>query len=113
MSQHFMQTIFKLGRQLFNDSDRLMALMLLSLHALLIWGDSSGLHRALFLCHYGCFLMWQPVMRQTKALSWQAIFLIVVGAGVGMFFLNWWVIAFWIAGLFALIGGRIFSGEST
>ncbi|MDP1523782.1 MAG: ATP-binding protein [Methylotenera sp.] len=57
--------------------------------------------------------MWQPVMRQTKALSWQAIFLIVVGAGVGMFFLNWWVIAFWIAGLFALIGGRIFSGEST
>ncbi|MDP1766148.1 MAG: ATP-binding protein [Methylotenera sp.] len=117
MSQHSMQTLFKpglkLARRLFNDSDRLMALMILSLHALLIWGDSSGLHRALFLCHYGCFLMWQPVMRQTKTLSWQAILLIIVGAGVGMFFLNWWVIAFWIAGLFALIGGRIFSGEST
>jgi signal transduction histidine kinase len=90
-----------------------MALMILSLHALLIWGDSSGMHRALFLCHYGCFLMWQPVMRQTKSLSWQAVFLIVVGAGVGMFFLNWWVIAFWIAGLFALIGGRIFSEETS
>jgi signal transduction histidine kinase len=108
-----MQILFKLGRQLFNDSDRLMALMILSLHALLIWGDSSGMHRALFLCHYGCFLMWQPVMRQTKSLSWQAVFLIVVGAGVGMFFLNWWVIAFWIAGLFALIGGRIFSEETS
>jgi signal transduction histidine kinase len=107
-----MQILFKLGRQLFNDSDRLMALMILSLHALLIWGDSSGMHRALFLCHYGCFLMWQPVMRQTKSLSWQAVFLIVVGAAVGMFFLNWWVIAFWIAGLFALIGGRIFSEET-
>ena len=108
-----MQILFKLGRQLFNDSDRLMALMILSLHALLIWGDSSGMHRALFLCHYGCFLMWQPVMRQTKSLSWEAVFLIVVGAGVGMFFLNWWVIAFWIAGLFALIGGRIFSEETS
>jgi signal transduction histidine kinase len=107
-----MQTLFKFSRQLFNDSDRLMALMILTLHALLIWGDSSGMHRALFLCHYGCFLMWQPVMRQTKNLSWQAMLLIVVGAGMGMFFLNWWVIAFWIAGLFALIGGRIFSGES-
>ncbi|MDI1309169.1 MAG: ATP-binding protein [Methylotenera sp.] len=56
--------------------------------------------------------MWQPVMRQSKTLSWQAAFLIVVGAAVGMFFINWWVIAFWIASLFALIGGRIFSEES-
>jgi signal transduction histidine kinase len=56
--------------------------------------------------------MWQPVMRQTNSLSLQAVFLIVVGAAVGMFFLSWWVTAFWIAGLFALIGGRIFSGES-
>ncbi len=108
-----MPTLLKFARNLFNDSDRLMALMILSLHALLIWGDSSGMHRALFLCHYGCFLMWQPVMRQTKSLSWQAVFLIVVGAGVGMFFLNWWVTAFWIAGLFALIGGRIFSEETS
>lgn len=103
----------KWGRQLFSDSDRLMALMILSLHALLTFGDSSGLHRALFLCHYGCFLMWQPVMRQTNKLSWQVVMLIVFGAAIGMLYLNWWVIAFWIAGLFALIGGRIFSGESS
>ena len=108
-----MQTILRFGRLLLNDSDRLMALMILSLHALLIWGDSSGMHRALFLCHYGCFLVWQPMMRQSKNLSLQAVVLIVLGAVIGMLFLNWWVIAFWIAGLFALIGGRIFSGETT
>ncbi len=33
-----MQPLFKLYRQLFNDSDRLMALMILSLHAMLILG---------------------------------------------------------------------------
>ncbi len=107
-----MHPLFKFCRQLFNDSDRLMALMLLSLHAMLIWGEVGNLHRALFLCHYGCFLLWQPVMRQTKTLSWQAVMLIVIGATVTMFFTSWWVTAFWMAGLFALIGGRIFSGES-
>lgn len=108
-----MRPLFKFRRQLFNDSDRLMALMILSLHAMLIWGEAGNLHRALFLCHFGCFLLWQPVMRQTNTLSWQALTLIVVGAVVTMFFTSWWVTAFWIAGLFALIGGRIFSGEST
>ncbi len=108
-----MPTLIKLFRQLFNDSDRLMALMLLSLHALLIWGEAGDLHKALFLCHYGLFLMWQPLMRQTNKLSWQAAFIIVIGAAVAMFYTNWWFTAFWIAGLFSLIGGRIFSTEST
>ncbi|MEQ1488410.1 MAG: ATP-binding protein [Methylotenera sp.] len=108
-----MPNLPKLYRALFNDSDRLMALMILSLHAMLIWGDANGLHKALFLCHYGFFLMWQPIMRQTNKLSWQAAVLIVVGASVIMFFNNWWVTALWLASLFALIGGRVFSGEST
>jgi len=108
-----MRPLFTFCRQFFNDSNRLMALMILSLHAMLIWGEAGNLHRALFLCHFGCFLLWQPVMRQTNTLSWQALTLIVVGAVVTMFFTSWWVTAFWIAGLFALIGGRIFSGEST
>lgn len=108
-----MQILIKLYRQLFNDSDRLMALMLLSLHALLIWGEVGDLHKALFLCHYGLFLMWQPLLRQTKKLSWQSALLIVIGAFVLMSYSSWWATAFWLAGLFALIGGRIFSGEST
>lgn len=107
-----MQTLLKLGRQLFNDSDRLMALMILSLHAMLIFGDSSNLHKALFLCHYGCFLMWQPVMRQTNKLTWQTVLFIVAGATVVIFVNSWWMTAFWIASLFALIGGRVFSIET-
>jgi signal transduction histidine kinase len=97
---------------MFNDSDRLMALMILSLHGLLILSNSSHLQHALFLCHYGFFLLWQPLMRQTNKLSWQAILIIMAGAGLAMSYVNWWGIGFWIAGLFALIGGRIFSSES-
>lgn len=107
-----MHTLIKLYRQLFNDSDRLMALMLLSLHALLIWGEVGDLHKALFLCHYGLFLMWQPLMRQSNKLSWQGTSVIIICAAVPMFYTNWWFTAFWIAGLFSLIGGRIFSSET-
>lgn len=107
-----MQTLFKLYRQMFNDSDRLMALMILSLHGLLVLNGSTHLQNALFLCHYGFFLLWQPLMRQTYKLSWQATLTIMAGAGLAMSYVNWWGIAFWIAGLFALIGGRIFSSES-
>ncbi len=107
-----MQTLFKLYRHVLDDSDRLMALMILSLHALLIWGEANHLHSALFLCHYGFFLLWQPVIRQTRKLSWQTFLVIVIGAIFTISYINWWVTAFWIAGLFALIGGRIFSSEA-
>ena len=96
-----------------DDSDRLMALMILSLHALLIWGEKSHLFGALLLCHYGFFLLWQPVMRQNNQLSWRVTLLIMIAAGLSIAFINWWVVAFWIAGLFALIGGRVFSSDPT
>lgn len=108
-----MQLLLKLSRHLFNNSDRLMALMLLSLHAMLVLGVEDNLHRVLFLSHYGCFLMWQPLMRQTNKLSWQVTtLLIIIGATTTFFSVNWWLTAFWIAGLFALIGGRVFSSDS-
>lgn len=107
-----MPSFLKFCSQIVNDSDRLMAIMILSLHGLLIWGDASHLQHALFLCHYGCFLLWQPLLRQSYKLTWKAIVIIVAGAVLVMNFVTWWSIAFWMAGLFALIGGRIFSSES-
>lgn len=97
---------------MFKDSDRVMALMILSLHALLVWGNLGKLHSALFLCHYGLFLIWQPIVGQNNKLSIQACIAIVIGAVLTMTFSNWWAIAFWLAGLFSLIGGRVFSSES-
>jgi signal transduction histidine kinase len=35
---------------------------------------------------------------------------LIVGSGIlAIFLINWWLIAFWLAGLFALLGGRVFS----
>jgi signal transduction histidine kinase len=106
-----MSAALKLYRHMLDDSDRLMALMILSLHTFLIWGESGAMHTALLLCHYGFFLLWQPLLRQTNKLSWPTTFTILFAAVVVVYFFNWWVIAFWIAGLFALIGGRVLSTE--
>jgi len=106
-----MQSLYKRYQILLDNSDRLMALMLLSLHAILIWGDASSLTTALLLCHYGVFLLWQPVMRQSDKLSWKMAIILIAVVGFSSAITSWWLTAFWIAGLFALISGRIFSSQ--
>jgi len=108
-----MRTLYQFYQLALNNHDRLMALMMLSLHGLLVWGENGHLHTALLLCHYGFFLLWQPVMRQSDKLSWKMVGIVLTGAYLTTFLTNWWVTAFWIAGLFSLIGGRVLSSEAS
>jgi signal transduction histidine kinase len=108
-----MQPLYKLYRSLLDEPDRLMALTILSLHALLVWGDSSIFFNALLLCHYGFFLLWQPILRQNTLLSWkQAMMIVAFAVSVAVLFKSLWFIAFWVAGLFSLIGGRALSDSA-
>ncbi len=95
------------------NSHRILAVMLLALHAFLIWGDgTTQLQRAFFLCHYGLFLMWQPVWRSTHRLSKTAL-AVFIGVGlIAFFYINWWLTAMWLSILFGLLGGRVFSDGS-
>ena len=103
----------KLNQLLAANSQRILALMLLALHAYLIWGDgTTQLQRAFFLCHYGLFLMWQPVWRSSERLSKLAV-AVFIGVGIiAFFYINWWLTAVWLSILFGLLGGRVFSEES-
>jgi len=108
-----MQPLYKFYRSVLDDADRLMALTILSLHALLVLGNNSIFFSALLLCHYGFFLLWQPILRQNSSLSWQqALVILTLAASAAVLFKNLWFIAFWIAGLFSLISGRALSSES-
>ncbi|MGQ0442844.1 MAG: sensor histidine kinase [Methylophilaceae bacterium] len=100
----------RLNHLLATQSHSILALMLLSLHAFLISGeDTSQFHRAFFLCHYGLFLMWQPIWHSAEKLSFPAIVLLIIAGCLGLYFTNWWLIATWLSILFGLLGGRIFS----
>jgi signal transduction histidine kinase len=103
----------KINQLLAANSQRILALMLLALHAFLIWGDgATQLQRAFFMCHYGLFLMWQPIWRSTEKLTKTAIVLFVGVGFIAYFYMNWWLSAIWLSILFGLLGGRIFADDS-
>lgn len=97
-----------------NDSGRwLLLIMLLLLHGALWLGIANMWSRPLLLAHLGIFLLWQPLWRgESQFRPGKAIF-IVSASVVAVWWLNWWVIAFWVSGLFALVGGRVFLSGST
>lgn len=92
---------------------RILALMLISLHAFLVWDEADkNLSHAIFLCHYGLFLMWQPIWRSSEKLSIPSAFVFFAFAWVTFTFVNWWITALWLAILVGLLGGRIFAEEA-
>ena len=103
----------KINQMLVTHSHRILAMMLLTLHTFLIWGENGNhLHRAFLLCHYGLFLMWQPIWRGSDRLSKASILLFIAFGWMAYCCVNWWITAIWLATLFGLLGGRVFSEES-
>ena len=70
-------------------------------------GVDSIWAQPLLLAHFGLFLIWQPLWRGEKTLNGGALAVIVFVAMMAMFWLNWWAIAFWLTGLFGLVGARV------
>jgi len=86
--------------------------MLLVLHGVLLGGPGSAWVDALMMVHYGLFLLWQPIWRGEQRLGWLAALLFVACGGLLLLWLNWWLLAFWLAGLIGLLGGRVFSSRA-
>ncbi|MFA6121426.1 MAG: sensor histidine kinase [Sideroxydans sp.] len=86
--------------------------MLALLHAALWVGVESAWVRPLLLAHLGLFMVWQPLWQSEAKLSLgNAAFILTLSLSA-LFWLNWWVLAFWVSGLFALVGGRVFTFHS-
>lgn len=76
-----------------------------------MWGFDDPLQKGLLLCHYGFFLIWQPIWRNEQKLSLPAFALFICIGSLLVFFVTWWLMAFWLCGLFGLLGGRVFSSH--
>jgi signal transduction histidine kinase len=84
-----------------------LALMLLALHAALVSGLDTPLSKAFMLSHFGCFLLWQPLVRSEQKLYLGQALLILAAAALLVTAENWWLIALWICVLFGLIGSEV------
>lgn len=83
--------------------------MLASLHLALWLGTQSLWTRPVLLAHLGLFLLWQPLWRGESKLRPGSTLFIGSASLVALLWLNWWVLAFWVSGLFSLVGGRVFT----
>lgn len=79
------------------------------LHGALMFGVDSPWVHPLLLAHLGLFLLWQPLWRGEREVGGGALIFIVLAAATAMFWLNWWAVAFWLTGLFGLVGARVFA----
>lgn len=95
--------------QLMRSSRWLSFAMLVVLHLALWSGTESLWMRPLLLMHLGMFLLWQPLWRGESKLRSGGAAIIITMSLIAMFSLNWWVLAFWVSVLFALVGGRVFA----
>jgi signal transduction histidine kinase len=86
--------------------------MLATLHLALVVGTQSIWSRPLLLAHLGLFLLWQPLWRGESKLSTANTLLIGTICLAALLWLNWWVLTFWVSGLFSLVGSRVLAFPS-
>lgn len=83
--------------------------MLVLLHGVFWLGIDHMWARPLLLVHLGLFLIWQPLWRSETRLSLGNAILVLSVSLAALVWLNWWLLAFWVGGLFALVGARAIS----
>jgi signal transduction histidine kinase len=85
--------------------NRILALMLLLLHAAFVWGRGEPWGQAMVLAHYGIFLLWQPFFSGQQHLPWlRALGVLAVGAALAVLD-SIWAAALWAVLLAGLLGG--------
>ena len=83
--------------------------LLLTLHGALWLGIDHSLARPLLFIHLGFFLLWQPLWRSEANLGSARALAILAFSLLALNWLNSWLLAFWVTGLFALVGARAFT----
>ncbi|WP_333844422.1 sensor histidine kinase [Pelomicrobium sp.] len=100
-----------IGR-LLERREKLLAALLLPLHGAVLSDLHSPWTRALLLVHLGLFLLWQPLWGHERRLGTPALVFIGAASVLVLFWLNWWLVAAWLAFLVSLVGARGVSGPS-
>lgn len=84
-----------------------LSLMLATLHVALVIDVQGNALSALVLTHFGLFLLWQPVWQGGRELVPGNALVVVAAGGILAWWSTGWLLALWIAVLFALIGSHL------
>lgn len=83
---------------------RWLGLMLLALHAAVLFDAEPAVTRAFLLAHYGLFLLWQPLVRSEARIELRLALPVFAMAALLVLVDSAWVMALWLAILTGLVG---------
>ena len=83
---------------------RWLGLMLLALHAAVVFDADMTMTRAFLLAHYGLFLLWQPLVRSEARIEPRLALPVFAMAALLVLVDSTWVMALWLAILAGLVG---------
>ena len=83
---------------------RWLGLMLLALHAAVVFDADATMTRAFLLAHYGLFLLWQPLVRSEARIEPRLALPVFAMAALLVLVDSTWVMALWLAILAGLVG---------
>ena len=87
--------------------------MLLALHAALVSDPGSAFQRLWLLVHFGLFLLWQPFFETERELEVLSVILLLAITATTLYFVSGWMIAMWLLVLMGILGGRVFTLQSS
>lgn len=85
----------------------LLLALLAALYLVLWQGPDTLLGRALFVVHFGFFMLWQPFVQPERRLSNAALLGLTAGVLVVGVYLQGWMIVLWIMALAGIVGGKV------
>jgi len=84
-----------------------LVIMLETLHFATWYDFGSYLSQSLLLVHFGMFLIWQPVQKRDRQISWIGSLLFIVFTLALIYWINWTSITIWLVLLIGFVGGRV------
>ncbi len=99
----------KPAQLLLKNEYRILGLMLFSLLAAILPGQSAALAQSLLIIHFGFFLLWQPLLKQQQTFNLSSLLVLILLVLTFILWFNPWFNAFWVLILLSLLTGRIFN----
>ena len=85
----------------------ILVIMLETLHFATWYDFGSYLSQSLLLVHFGMFLIWQPVQKGDRQISWIGSLLFIVFTLALVYWITWLSITIWLVLLIGFVGGRV------
>jgi len=82
-----------------------LVMMLETLHFATWYDFGDHLSQSLLLVHFGMFLIWQPVQKGDRRISWVSSLLFIVFTLALVYWINWISITIWLVLLIGFVGG--------